>query len=73
MNPGGEPEFLSLEIVHWLHRQSLVQHGGLDGVRDAAGIEAAPGAAQNAYFYAVGTASISLRPMRFTWLNLRRS
>ncbi len=49
-----EPELLSLETVHWLHRESLRQHGGLDGVRDAGAIEAALGAAKNAYCYGRG-------------------
>ena len=49
-----EPEFLALETVHWLHRESLNEHGGLDGVRDPGAIEAALGAAENAYYYGGG-------------------
>ena len=40
MSAGEEPYFLSLETAHWLHRESLRQHGGLEGVRDAGAIEA---------------------------------
>lgn len=54
MSFGDEPQFLSLETVYWLHRESLRQHGGLDGVRDAGAIEAALGAATNAYYYGRG-------------------
>ena len=54
MSAGEEPLFLSLETVDWLHRESLRQHGGLDGVRDAGAIEAALGAAKNAFYYGGG-------------------
>lgn len=54
MSGGEEPQFLSLETVYWLHRESLRQHGGLDGVRDVGAIEAALGAAKNTYFYGDG-------------------
>ena len=54
MTHGLKPRFLTLETVLWLHRRSLEKFGGLDGVRDAGAIEAALGAAQNAYFYAGG-------------------
>jgi death-on-curing protein len=49
-----EPEFLALETVHWLHRESLKEHGGLDGVRDHGAIEAALGAAENTFYYGGG-------------------
>jgi len=54
MSAGGEPRFLSLETVLWLHRESLREHGGLHGIRDAGAVEAALGAAKNAYFYGGG-------------------
>jgi len=46
-----QPDFLTWEIVVALHRRSLERWGGIDGVRDRAGIEAALGAAENAFFY----------------------
>lgn len=48
------PEFLSWEIVVALHRCSLERWGGIDGVRDRAGVESAMGAAENAFFYGAG-------------------
>lgn len=54
MNGGEEPLFLSFSQVMTLHRRSLAEHGGLNGVRDVGAIEAALGAAQNAWFYAGG-------------------
>lgn len=49
-----QPEFLTWEIVVALHRRSLERWGGLDGVRDRAGLESALGAAENAFFYGGG-------------------
>ena len=46
-----DPDFLTWEIVLALHRRSLERWGGLDGIRDHAGAEAALGAAENAFFY----------------------
>ncbi|HTO03425.1 MAG TPA: type II toxin-antitoxin system death-on-curing family toxin [Opitutus sp.] len=54
MSAREQPLFLSLETVHWLHQESLRQHGGLDGVRDAAAMEAALGAAQDSCYYGGG-------------------
>ena len=49
-----QPKFLSWEIVAALHRRSLERWGGIDGVRDRAGLESALGAAENAFFYGGG-------------------
>lgn len=46
-----EPLFLSLEQVAEIHRRSLLQHGGSDGVRDDSGLEAAVFQSQQLYFY----------------------
>ncbi|MCX6954102.1 MAG: type II toxin-antitoxin system death-on-curing family toxin, partial [Verrucomicrobia bacterium] len=46
-----QPDFLTWEIVAALHRRSLERWGGMDGVRDRAGAEAALGAAEHAFFY----------------------
>jgi death on curing protein len=54
MNEEAEPAFLSLDQVLKLHRQSLAEHGGLDGLRDAGGIESALASAQNTWYYAGG-------------------
>jgi len=45
-----QPKFLSWEIVAALHLRSLERWGGIDGVRDRAGLESALGAAENAFF-----------------------
>jgi death on curing protein len=47
----GEVVFLSLETVLALHRRSLRDFGGIDGIRDQAGLESAVGQAQNDFFY----------------------
>lgn len=49
-----QPEFLTWEILVALHRRSLDRWGGIDGVRDQAGLESALGAAENAFFYGGG-------------------
>lgn len=49
-----QPEFLSWEIVVELHRRSLERWGGIDGVRDRAGVESALGAAENVFVYGGG-------------------
>jgi death-on-curing protein len=54
MNGEAEPVFLSLEQVLILHRQSLVEHGGLDGIRDPGAIDSALASAQNTWYYAGG-------------------
>ena len=43
--------FLSFELVLELHRRSLREHGGSDGIRDQAGLESAIGQPQNDYYY----------------------
>ena len=45
------PIFLSLAQVMRAHRDSLDQHGGIDGVRDEGAIESALAAAQNTWLY----------------------
>jgi len=49
-----DPLFLSLDQVKLLHRYSLEQHGGQDGVRDRAALESAVVQPQNTWFYAQG-------------------
>jgi death-on-curing protein len=49
-----EPRFLRLEQVEELHRDGLVEFGGSDGVRDAAGLESAVMHPQNIFFYGSG-------------------
>lgn len=49
-----QPEFLTWEILVALHSRSLERWGGIDGVRDRAGLESALGAAENAFFYGDG-------------------
>ncbi len=43
--------FLSVDLVLELHRRSLREHGGSDGIRDLAGLESAIGQPQNDYYY----------------------
>lgn len=43
--------FLSLEMVLELHRRSLREHGGSDGIRDQAGLESAVTQPQNDFYY----------------------
>lgn len=49
-----QPEFLTWEILVALHARSLERWGGMEGVRDRAGLESALGAAENAFFYGGG-------------------
>ena len=49
-----EPSFLSREIVDRIHTRSLVEHGGIDGVRDDSLVESAIGAAKNDFYYGDG-------------------
>jgi len=49
-----QPDFLTWELVVALHQLSLEQWGGIDGVRDRAGLESALGAAENIFFYGDG-------------------
>jgi death-on-curing protein len=48
------PEFLDRDIVMDIHRESLVRHGGLDGLRDENAFLSALASAQNTYFYGSG-------------------
>jgi death-on-curing protein len=43
--------FLSLDLVLELHRRSLREHGGSDGIRDQAGLESAIAQAQHDHYY----------------------
>jgi death-on-curing protein len=54
MSHGKEPCFLSFDQVMRLHRRSLQEHGGLDGVRDVGAVESALAAAQNTHVYGGG-------------------
>lgn len=49
-----EPAFLTTEQVEGLHRLSLEQHGGQDGLRDQAAFESAVMQPRNVWFYAQG-------------------
>ena len=49
-----QPKFLSWEIVAALHQRSLARGGGMDGVRDCAGLESALGAAYAFHLAASG-------------------
>ena len=54
MNEADGPAFLSLARVMALHRRSLAEHGGIDGVRDPGAVESAMASAQNTWLYADG-------------------
>jgi death-on-curing protein len=54
MSEGEVPAFLSLKQVMALHRRSLAEHGGMDGVRDPGAVESALASAQNTWLYASG-------------------
>jgi death-on-curing protein len=54
MSAAEEPRFLTLELVMMIHRQSLVEHGGIDGVRDRGAVESALASAQNTWLYRGG-------------------
>lgn len=43
--------FLSLEVVLDLHRRSLSEHGGSDGIRDQPGLESAIAQPRHDYYY----------------------
>jgi death-on-curing protein len=45
-----QPAFLTWELMVVLHRISLEEWGGIDGVRDRAGLESALGSAENVFF-----------------------
>jgi death-on-curing protein len=46
-----EPYFLPLSHVHRIHRRSLDEHGGMDGVRDSGAVESALAAGINTWLY----------------------
>lgn len=48
------PAFLDFEQVEALHRFSLEQHGGRDGIRDRAAFESAVMQPRNIWFYGQG-------------------
>jgi death-on-curing protein len=54
MSEEDTPRFLSLAQVMALHRRSLAEHGGLEGVRDPGAVESALASAQNTWLYADG-------------------
>ena len=54
MNHDEEPRFLQLKTVFWLHRRSLAEHGGVDGLRDPGAVESALASAKNTWLYAGG-------------------
>jgi death-on-curing protein len=43
--------FVGIDVVLDLHQAGLLRFGGASGLRDRGAVEAALGAAQNAYFY----------------------
>lgn len=49
-----EPNFITRDTVDGLHRRSLEEHGGQDGVRDEHRLESALAQPKQAYFYADG-------------------
>lgn len=49
-----KPNFLTLEQITAIHRRSLLEHGGLDGVRDQGALEAAIAQARNVFLYLQG-------------------
>ena len=53
MSPG-EPKFLSLAEVLYLHDESLKRYGGSAGIREPGLVESALGSAQNAFWYGRG-------------------
>lgn len=49
-----EPLFLNVEQVFTIHHRSLLEHGGMAGVRDKGGIEAAVLQPRNVFLYLSG-------------------
>ena len=49
-----EPTFITREMVDALHRRSLEEHGGLDGIRNENGMESALAQPMNVFFYGQG-------------------
>ena len=50
----GDPHFLPLSHVLRIHRRSLEEHGGMDGVRDPGAVESALAAGINTWLYRDG-------------------
>jgi death-on-curing protein len=50
----GEPKFLTLAEVLYLHDESLARFGGSEGIRDKGLVESALGSAMNALWYGNG-------------------
>jgi death-on-curing protein len=50
----GEPKFLTLAEVLYLHNEALVRYGGAAGIREQGLIESALGSAQNTFWYGHG-------------------
>ena len=51
----GEPKFLTLTEVYFLHDESLARFGGSAGVRDPGLVASALASAENTYWYGHGT------------------
>lgn len=51
----GEPWFLSLDEVLYLHDESLIRFGGIAGIGNPGLIKSALGSAQNAFWYGHGS------------------
>jgi death-on-curing protein len=49
-----EPVFLDMDEVHQIHKRSLAEHGGSDGIRDAGLVESAIASAKNTFYYGSG-------------------
>jgi death on curing protein len=49
-----EPHFISRAVVEMIHRRSLEQHGGQDGIRDENAFESALAQPMNTFFYGQG-------------------
>lgn len=54
MSAEADIRFLTLDLVMLIHHRSLVEHGGIDGVRDLGGVESALAAGQNTRLYRGG-------------------
>jgi death-on-curing protein len=50
----GEPKFLTLAEVMYLHDESLARYGGSPGIRELGLVESALGSAKNAFWYGHG-------------------
>lgn len=54
MSAAEEPRFLTFDLVMKIHRQSLIEHGGIDGLRDRGAVDSALASAQNTWLYRGG-------------------